>query len=508
MTVAVSRTVTDSFSYTRLHIAPLDESLLKVIIPSAVLPQTRNISYHQIETFPERNYGFVELPTMEAEKIKKRLHGATLKGTKVRIEQANPDDIPEPIGTDEDEDTTKTKKRSKKRKREDKVLEGVELTDRKVKRGWTSADEPKLRRDRKEKDKKDKKDKKVEKDRKKKREKSKYTDEPELLFKTKLTPTAATNATPDEKRKKKKKGTHEVLVHEFETTIKFPTFLKSSAAPVSGSHVAGFVEGKGWVDADDGVVEEVKTKAKAAVAATTPQPKKAKRKELEPQKEDTSSEEDRTASDESDSSSEENEGSQAGSVARPKSSGSANLTIKIPPLTPASSSKVHPLEALYKKSKTDGPPNKSEDGEGSFSFFGGVAGEEDEEGEAQLAGSQMPMTPYTRQELEFRNVRSAAPTPDTAHVNKTFKFWPSQEDVEEEDEGGEADADMMDVSQTENHRQDEEEDEGDGTSKVAGFEEDFYAQRSELNKAWRGARKTSRKEKRYRENKSRGSRAH
>src|SRR6478735_7237353 len=136
-----------SSDYIRLHISPLDPELLKIVIPASAAPKARNISYHTLETFPERRYGFVELPTMEADKIKKKLNGAVLKGNKIRIEKARPEQRVEPTGEadqEEEEKSRKKKKKSKeskeesrKRKRDPEVVGGVVLTDRKVKRGWT-----------------------------------------------------------------------------------------------------------------------------------------------------------------------------------------------------------------------------------------------------------------------------------------------------------------------------------------------------------------------------------
>src|SRR5271170_3536799 len=74
--------------YTRLHITPLNPTLLPSILPPAVLTAARNISYHSLQTFPEKEFGFVDLPSMEARKIKKKLNGSILKGTKVKIEEA------------------------------------------------------------------------------------------------------------------------------------------------------------------------------------------------------------------------------------------------------------------------------------------------------------------------------------------------------------------------------------------------------------------------------------
>src|SRR5438045_1514763 len=146
--MASSREGNSSFSksqpqpqYTRLHITPLNPSLLPSILPATALPMAQNISYHSISTFPEKNYGFVDLPEMEAEKIKKKLNGAILKRTKVKIEEARP---PKHAKPSEEQPSISapleehgSDKLSKKRKRYPDTLPAIELQDRKVRRGWT-----------------------------------------------------------------------------------------------------------------------------------------------------------------------------------------------------------------------------------------------------------------------------------------------------------------------------------------------------------------------------------
>src|ERR1700712_1859405 len=131
-----ARSSTDPVNeYIRLHITPLNPAILPSIVPASILPFARNISFHQLQTFPEKAYGFVDLPVMEAEKMKKKLNGAILKGTKVRIEEARAKNQPEDEGSIEEAVPAK-KEKSKKRRRETETIPAVELRDRKVKRGW------------------------------------------------------------------------------------------------------------------------------------------------------------------------------------------------------------------------------------------------------------------------------------------------------------------------------------------------------------------------------------
>jgi hypothetical protein len=118
------------------------------------------------------------------------------------------------------------------------------------------------------------------------------------------------------------------------------------------------------------------------------------------------------------------------------------------------------------------------------------------------------MTPFTRQDLELRGVRSAAPTPDTAHPSRRFTPW-----ERENDKGGHDDEEPAD----EDSEEDEDElastnsvtapgDEGD-EKPASDFQKWFWENRGDLNRSWKKRRKTAGKEKRYRENKARMARA-
>ncbi|KAK4223728.1 hypothetical protein QBC38DRAFT_487033 [Podospora fimiseda] len=549
----------DQAPYVRLHVTPLDADLLKVIVSASILPRARNISYHNLENFPEKRYGFVDLPKDDADKLKKKFNGATLKGVKIRIEAARPSSIPAPLGEDvamakdkkekkeksskkEKDDTRPSKEERKKRKREAEEIKGVVLeNDRQVKRGWTAAEEPERKRSKK--DKKDKKEKKP-----KKQERSKYTDHAECMVKTIL----PLNAVDEAKlAKKKKKGSvREVVIHEFEKTTKFPTFLKTTSSSAPQPQLE-YVEDKGWVDEDGNLVEAVKLRPPPPVYKIK---SKKKEKKPEPVVEESKEESDSDNSDDSEgndgeeeeeeSASEiESEPASPGAVPsvekatpapksalpvspsatnpaspspivpeasppRPKSSGSArNLAIKIPPTTPSEPKIVHPLEALYKRPQNaDGDAAKSAPEAKGFSFFGGGDDDiEEEEGVEGVNGVKIPMTPFTRQDFELRGIRSAAPTPDTAFPrNGRFKPWDDpSEDIEEDeegedDEGSQKEGDRASVGQS---------GDGDGERPTSDFQKWFWENRGDLNRSWRKRRKTATKEKRYRENKARMARA-
>jgi hypothetical protein len=405
--------------------------------------------------------------------------------------------------------------------------------------------------------------------------KSKFTTQPECLFKTVLPPNKVANAKGGLKKSKDKKKGKETLVHEFERTVKYATFLRAPGGKKSRG-VVEYIEGKGWVDEDGNVVEVVKIRK----APAKDEPKPAAKEELiaESSSEESSGEDEEGGSEESeskipdnkteedsssddsssdegsdhkdvessipafkvdednskessseDSSSEEEsdhipdaatskaakaastspetssesseeesssesedepEEPQSAITSRPESSSGPGLTIKIPDSmtsTPIASS-VHPLEAIYKR-KVDEKPNT-----GSFSFFEGRDGE-DIEVETRL---QVPLTPFTQKDFEFRGIRSAAPTPDTAHPNKRF-VWPTDndDDDDDDDEGvGEANSLIREAKGKEKEAEPE-----------SDFQKWFWENRGNVNRAWKKRRKVVAKEKRQRENRKRQDRA-
>ncbi|KAK6211686.1 hypothetical protein QIS74_10950 [Colletotrichum tabaci] len=574
---------TTSSAYTRLHITPFDQDLLKIVVPSSALPSARNISFHTLETFPEKRYGFVDLPEADAEKLKKKLNGAVLKGVKMRIDKARPVEDYTPAADDEEtgkkrKKKSKEKEERKRQKRDDNVVEGVQLRDRKVKRGWTVPEEAKIRekKSKKDKEKKDKKDK-----TKRREERSKYTEKEECLMKTKLPAKQLPPTTEPEdesERKKRKKKSREVIIHEFEKTTKFPTFLKATKPAPVESLTTEYVQGKGWVDAEGNVIEPSKIRRTAAAPvdeSKAPKPsKKAKAPKPPPpppQDEDSTSssaassdadtssdessddepepvkaapvtpakqtprpppaEDDTTSSSGSssddssseDSSDNEEETGEAAKVSepaafetplsvikaadasRPRSAGSnVSLTIKIPP--PSTPAQVHPLEALYKRPQQgdDENPQTAKEAE-PFSFFGAGDNDDLEDEEDVAPAGQLPMTPFTAQEFEWRNVRSAAPTPDTAHPNHTKPFWAIGAEGDEEEE--EDEETREEIEATLNAERNAEAESGIAGGPAGDFQKWFWDNRKNLNQSWMKRRKTAAKERRHRDNKSRASKA-
>lgn len=554
-------------TYTRLHITPLDPQVLKVIVPSAVLPNIRGLSYHSVQTFPDKPYGFVELPTADALKIKNKLNGAVLKGTKIRIEPARPVKMPTPaddaivqdVGAIQARAKSKKVKKDKKRKRDALEVTAVELEEgRKVKRGWTVTpdDAKSMKKKDKEKGKgKDKKEKEggdskgpSKKEKKKRREaESLYTERPECLVKTLLPPNKRDPVDSDsgKGKKKAKRGQRQgVLVHEFERNTKFATFLRTTSDPGPEQAATTFVNGQGWVDEKGAVVEGVKTTRPTAFPRMLVERPNASPKLVTEDDTSSNSSDDTPSDDESDievdtSSSKrprpdlkhtslgEEKKSVSSDIVRPKSSSSVrSLTINIPPVTP-SSGDVHPLEALYRRHNQDeiaasqgaatSEPftfgnlgdDVGDDGNAApGGLDGGVAVEN--ESPCRKLGSQPPMTPFTKQDLDWRNVRSAAPTPDTAHPSRVSKLWFPGEgddalgDLEEDNEEDGSDTQGAPPG----HRSgDDQNPDGASNSAPADFQKIFWERRAELNRSWKKRRRMSAKEKRYRANKARADKA-
>ncbi|KAF1974905.1 hypothetical protein BU23DRAFT_553137 [Bimuria novae-zelandiae CBS 107.79] len=568
----------------RLHITPFNPALLKVYLPPSVLPVAKNISYHAVETFPEKGFGYVELPVMEAQKLKKKLNGSTLKGSKVKIEEAKPEKRKlmeaERAEAEEEEErpAKRAKKDRKKKKKEDGVLEGVELPgERKVKRGWTEVPA------KGKKDKKEKKDKENDKDKKAKRKESKYTKEPEVLFKAKLTPVAATEvARKDKKEKKKEKkraqSKQEVIVHEFEKNTKTPSFLKATKVDTDKKPALDYVNGRGWVDEDGNVVEaetgkaknrrvlelvepgpeEPKSKSKKHSSATpspkaSPAPKSSKKEKKKAKKvtpppesseSESESEESSVVSSSSDSDSDASPGgSEPTSPTTPAPAKAKSNTPEIA-ITPSHAKKeIHPLEALFKKPKpaplltpgsnpTSTPAKSLAPINTSFSFFDGDGDVDMEEGAAEenIGESErgVPFTPQTQRDIEFRGLRSAAPTPDTAAIGRRFSFpWRnSSHESNPDDSADDEEAEKQLSSNTKANaasgaqmalpdvvEEDEEEvqgvvdgdgGEGEKEGKEEGeeseFQKWFWENQGGLNRAWKRRRKEAVKAKRSVEN--------
>jgi hypothetical protein len=478
-----------STTLVRLYITPFSRALLTVYLSSTAQAKATNLSFHEVQTFPEKPFGFVTLPAMEAAATRKKLHGSIVKGAKVRVESASPDFISNRNQQEEDEQPEPHRPRKKEKKKNavnDVVMEGYALpSDRKIKRGWTESDSKKPKSS------------------KRKAEKSRYGKDSELLFRTKLPKNkleleahtlVAVSEEPMKKdkdkagKKSKRKSLDKITVHEFEhaSNVGAPSFLKKhkaeSKVPLAAHE---YVDGKGWVDEQGNVIDESTPRKlwdeKVAALETSVSPKKSESKSKKRQKQEQE--------------------------------------IAVPPLAndPVQQEvqkTPHPFETLFKRKRSsdaqdvEPAPGKSV----AFSFFGA---EEPSEGEAEDKAEErpsrvrfakpdkisIPSTPH-----EKRGLRSGAPTPDTAAAFRRFSFSRgtvdvddrvSEEDSEEED-GMDLDSPVLD--------DDEHGDAVDGTKTPQEKEQSTYAKwfwenRGDNNRAWRQRRREAMKEKRRRENK-------
>ncbi|KAK3172064.1 hypothetical protein OEA41_004148 [Lepraria neglecta] len=534
----------------RLHITPLNPEALSTVLPPTILQQATKISFHTIQTFPEKNYGYVDLPEVEADKLKKKLHGSVLRGSKMRVEEARSkkaprvDDEDKALGLEGSD--TKTKRSRKVKVREEGVLPGHELQDRKVTRGWTEPGSSEAKPAKRSKEKADKKS---------KTKPASITGEAELLFKTTL-PQNATSAgkMKDGRVKKRKRGesSREVVVHEFVNTTKHANFLRDESNTKGKNGASEYVEGKGWVDEDGNVVEAEpkarRTKAKQdgskdprskdeakppsrrssrlelpSVQVTAPKTRSAKTETAVVDDETSSS----GSSSSSDSESEdevseappsppktaktrgqkqrksgrgaigtEDGGVEVGSVERLSitRSSASPPPVQRPGPTSVPAKEVHPLETLFKRpnnaaSRT--PKKPALEVSTSFNFFD----PDTEEGGSQ--GLLMPQTPFTQQDIRQRRQRSAAPTPDTAAPGKTFgDIWEGTSDISDDEDDTEVDDTPKGKAKKGAPEVKEEQQESE-------FSKWFWEHRGETNRAWKKRRRETAKDKRQKDNKER-----
>ena len=435
-------------SFRRLHITPFTPELEDRIIAPALKHVVKDISFHCKPTFPEKGFGFVEMPAAEAEKLKKKFHGATLRGQKVKIEEAK---LLKRKSDEEDEGAGKKRVRRDKKAREDGVLPGVELDEgRSVKRGWTDEGEGSQRSKRKP---------------SQSLPAESQIEGKRLRFKTTVPANVA--AVEDQAVKKKKgkesKNDKKVVVEEFGKSKR--TLVSSDIADVAHGETT-YEDGKGWVDQNGNVVE-------AERPSKRPSRKKAA-KDAEPTVGAIES-------------TETNEPIQDDNMAV---EAEIEGSIKAAEAIDETAKEVHPLEAIFKRptsssSNSSKPRPKAIDT--SFSFFNASTAEED----ADTGMAVPPKTPNTRRDLEWRSIRSAAPTPDTAAIGRKFSFPFASGNEADEDDSEDGDAEMNEAEA--------------GASQTAGGEESkfrkwFYEHRGEFNRGWKKRRREEKKQMRQREN--------
>lgn len=535
----------------RLHISPLSPDLLPIILPADILERATNISFHTLQTFPDRNYGYVDLPIVDAEKVKKKFHGSILKGSAMRVEVARSEkarNTAEEDGVESQRDSNPEAKKKGKRKanQADEVISGFELpAGRKVKRGWaepaTTARGSKASKSAVETGKK-----------KSSKTKSAYSDGPECLFKTKLPVNALGLGNfpfADGKARKRKRGEshRDVLVHEFSNTTKHATFLKESQGDTGKKNAFEYIDGKGWVDEDGNTVESEPSTRRIRSAsgkgkisqqsdgsdeiALSAEGGMEEMPSLQPITTGTEEQNHETSSSEVSSGSEnESEGDEysnpssesdedQNSKESDKNSpmdddaNSPIQAISVSHTPPAP--EVHPLEALFKRPKaaaSSTPKKPTLELSTSFTFFDESPNGEPEENPVFL----MPQTPFTQQDFRARRQRSAAPTPDTAAPGKTFgDVWNGGNPSDESDDNDDDDKDEKKEgnlepksprTQSESpspERRAEPESTAGANAPETEFQKWFWEHRGENNRAWKRRKREAAREKRKEDNKNR-----
>ncbi|OQO01363.1 hypothetical protein B0A48_12918 [Cryoendolithus antarcticus] len=438
----------------RLHIAPFNPTLYPSLLSSTAQAAASNISYHTLETFPERGFGYLDLPRAEADKLKKKLNGTTLKGVKMKVDEARPE---KKRKADETEEERKVRKKAKRemKGREDGVLEGWEMGEgRHVKRGWTDGKEVKVKRVKKSKDGENAKPEKKKEGKGKKESKAGK----KVVFKTVVPPNAieivttekAESKVKDKKIKKERSG-GKILksVKEFAKSKKLAT--GSDGASVARSTLI-HEDGKGWLDNDGTVVEPERVSKRAkrerdAVAENATPSIKLSRSvaarrlrnpsPVPPPATADSSAEDESSVVSSNSSDSESDEDRSGT----NFNQADNTAAKANPEPATAPRDIHPLEALYKRPATATSDNervRPAPIDTSFSFFASGDSADIEEDTA-VPSIHPPQTPHTKQDLDWRALRSAAPTPDTAAIGRKLSF-PCAGHVHEADESDEQEA--------------------------------------------------------------------
>ncbi|QIW95760.1 hypothetical protein AMS68_001278 [Peltaster fructicola] len=505
----------------RLHITPFNPSIYEKIIPAAFRKPESKASFHAVQTFPERGFGYLQVSRSDAEALKRKLNGSMLKGTKIRIEEARPIMKRKVEAVDEPVEKRSTKKRAKledaEKSARDVVVPGYQLTaDRHVKRGWTE-------------------DKSAG---KKSRTAGPMTADKKLLFKTMLP--ANVPRPRDEKSKKKsekrqsKTRRGEVVVEEFARNRS--TFAVSQGSAADRKPAVAYEDGLGWVD-EDGVVVEPETKKQqqqhkrqAVVKGTQTSsaiPAAVQTMRNEAAQTDTSdddvadvdssdeevtravnpvSEQDEPEEDDDDENDNDAEvqdvdmlaqsNAQSPTIENDDESSSEDSVLDATSSTSEESSEteddeeadttdkpdIHPLEALYKRSAdTSNAKNRPPPISTSFSFFGA------QDDEAEISTTVQPQTPHTKQDLDWRGQRSAAPTPDTAAIDGRFdfRFSGAEDDI---DEGT-----PTQQSAVASQRQ-------DSPQQESAFRKFFYEKRGDTDRAWKKRRREAKKLQRQREN--------
>jgi hypothetical protein len=489
----------------RLHITPFSKAIAQSLLATQPTLTVDSISHHTIETFPENSYGYIELPSVEAERLKRKMNGSILRGKKLRVENAHPQNhtLDMEKSQDESSSTVHEPSKSSKRLREpDADLKGHELEQgRKVKRGWTDPDKAK---------------------RKSSTERgssssiaSKHTDKAECMFRVRVPPNKEVNipsSTNGHKDRDKRKTKQAAVIHEFEKSTRYPSFIKQPVGNRATGESAEYIEGKGWIDTDGNLVEEdkrsMRTRSRTRRESRGSTNNEAthiprERNQSSPDNTITASEvkdEPTTCGDEaedisSSGTSHSEAASLAGSSVNPSMKSKASeRAVDVPTVAtsaPDDPTFVHPLEAVFKRPNQAASQASSKrplEIKTSFNFF-----EPDQ-------GQSIPQTPFTTRDLLQRGLRSAAPTPDTALP--TRRFFPEPGSPSKS-----PDRDINSIEQGPGSGNLEPPQQGEQKEEGGDFRNWFWEHRGENNRAWKRRRKEALKEQQQQESRRKSHRS-
>ena len=524
-------------SLTRLHITPFTPDLYQTLVPTASRESARCVSFHQIETFPESAYGYISLPEAEAQRLK-RLNGAFLKGKKILVADAraekwmiagNMD-----IGNSGNLRKSSSKRQKTKIPNRDNVIPGYELPKtRHVKRGWAVTATAKSSNLGKKRD---------------SQAKSDDISKSDVIFRTSVPPnrrsiTPKTNKADKVAEKSERKA--------IEVKAKGHKRLHSRQSVANNKVVSQYVDGQGWVNEDGVTVEaHIMKKQKTDNPPSSPGRDSANQGERIISKTGEQS----VLLDEPASFNGETMSGQISQLSveecrKEKISASMSMSPKTedhlvtrrsslatknpskvqkqrqvsfalceedlaadsdpnPNEEPKSAAdhEVHPLESIFKHSKSADKGSKLAPIQTSFSFF------EDNELDNEDV-HEPPQTPFTIQDRRYRRIRSPAPTPDTAAINRRVD-WPWTEG-NAHPVNNEESKKTMPIGDTEHNTEFEENEsfEAQGSDKgetnkgnkkdtaESEFAKWFWENRGENNRAWRRRRREAMKAERQRQNK-------
>ena len=534
-----------SKSSVRLHITPFTPELYQTLISGKSREFVSGVSFHQIKTFPESAYGYISLPDKEAQRLK-RLNGAVFKGKKLHIAIARPEKwrLVDNMDTVTGENHRRSSKRQRaKSSRRENVISGFELPkDRHIKRGWavpaTNGNRPNTGK------------------RKANLTSSEAVDTSEILFRASF-PSNKLPIKPknDEADKKRKRPTGKITVGKSNNRRK----LQSRLPITDKGMVSQYIDGQGWVDGDQELVEAHIKKQRTEESSISPTQDPTIGSAGDTNDAGQSS----VSSKESIMSLNETSPVQAsrlsnGDVVKEETPSHSS----IPPVNEntligrrsslatknfdkvqrqrqvsfalceedqtakayatanevsmiEAEKEVHPLEKIFKPSKSidKGPilaPIQT-----SFSFFDGN-NEDDKQTHESL------QTPFTIQDRRRRQIRSPAPTPDTAAIPRKAS-WPWAENMTKAGENKKPGTAPLDGHREKGENGDENDDEDENEEVKASslpeqkdeeavnhvkkvksesdFAKWFWENRGENNRAWRRRRREAMKTERQRQNK-------